>query len=233
MNLGFPPLPGVPQSGMPFFTKPGRSRLSQPCPAPPPLPPRQVAAGSTIRLGADRAAPGLAALAVVRAVLVQGALLHTVRNGFELGAHAGFLCSGALGWVGAENCQEEPIPVSPTYPLPAPRSPNFNPKDFGFSGPGAAITSSQRTSSPGQGSLILESSLMLGLRAPSPLLLSFCLEAIQGASRSSSSGLCFQRRESLRPSNFEPSLVSPTPVHWTPDLKFQGSLAVSPRAAKF
>lgn len=108
----------------------------------------------------------------------------------------------------------EPSPTG----IPSPcSSPNFNSRDFGFSGPGAPITSSQRASSPGQGSLALESSLMLG----------FCLD------RSSSPGLCFQRRESLRPSNFKPSLVSPPPVHWTPDPKFQGSLAVDPRATKF
>lgn len=126
--------------------------------------------GATIRLGADRAAARLAALAVVRTVLVQSALQHTVRNWFELGALAGFLCIGALGgWVGAETCQGEPSPVPPAYPLPAPRSPNFNPKDFGFFGPGAPIISSQRASPPSQGSLTLENSPMLGFKVPSPL----------------------------------------------------------------
>lgn len=140
LSLGCPssPNPGAPASRSPALSPPGRR-------------------GATIRLGAYRAAPSLAALAVVRAVLVQGALLHTVRSWFELGAHSGFLCSRALGWVGTETCQGEPSPVPPAYPLPAPRSPNFNPKDFGFSGPGAAITSYRRTSPPGQGSLTLES----------------------------------------------------------------------------
>lgn len=49
----------------------------------------------TIRRGADKAAAGLAALAVAGALVVQGALLHTVRTLWELGAHAWFLCSGA------------------------------------------------------------------------------------------------------------------------------------------
>lgn len=86
--------------------------------------------GATIRLGADRAAAGLAALVVVLTVVVQDARLHTVSNWFELGAHTGFLCSGASEWVAAENFQGERGPVPPAYSLPAPRSPNFNPKDF-------------------------------------------------------------------------------------------------------
>lgn len=63
--------------------------------------------GATIRLGADRAAAGLAALVVVLAVIVQDARFHTVSNWLELGAHTGFLCSGALEWVAAENFQGE------------------------------------------------------------------------------------------------------------------------------
>lgn len=137
--------PGAPASRSPALSLPGHP-------------------GATIGLQADRAAAGLTALAVVCAVLVPVALLRTIRNRVELGAHAGFICSGALGWLGAENCQEEPSPVPPPYPLPTPRPPNFNPKDFGFSGPGAPITSS-----PGEGSLTLESSLMPSFRAPSPL----------------------------------------------------------------
>lgn len=124
--------------------------------------------GATIRLGADRAAAGLAALVVVLTVVVQDARLHTVSNWLELGAHTGFLCSGALEWVAAENFQGERGPVPPAYSLPAPRSPNFNPKDFRLSGPRAPITP-QRAPSLGQGSRTLERSLMLGFRVPSPL----------------------------------------------------------------
>lgn len=72
------PNPGAPASRNPALSPPGHP-------------------GATIRLGADRAAARQAALAVVRTVLVQIALQHTARNWFELGTHAGFLCSSALG----------------------------------------------------------------------------------------------------------------------------------------
>lgn len=119
--------------------------------------------GATIRLGADRAAAGLAALVVVLTVVVQDARLHTVSNWFELGAHTGFLCSGALEWVAAENFQgERGGGGSPTGILtPRSKIPKFQPQ-------GPPITP-QRAPSLGQGSRTLERSLMLGFRVPSPL----------------------------------------------------------------
>lgn len=87
--------------------------------------------GATIRLGADRAAARLAALAVVRTVLVQSALQHTVRNWFELGALAGFLCIGALGWVGGSRDLSGRTEPSPTrISSPCSEIPKSQPQGF-------------------------------------------------------------------------------------------------------
>lgn len=90
--IGFPPVQPsrVPASGVPFFPSPcapaSRSprgpALSQP-----------GCGGVTIRTGTDRAAASLAALEIVEALVVRGALLCAVSSLLELGAHAGFLCS--------------------------------------------------------------------------------------------------------------------------------------------
>lgn len=152
---------------MPFFAKP------KPGPLPPlttPPCPRQVTPGLPLGLEQTELQPAWQHLRLSAQSLSK---VHSNTQsviGSSWGHSPGFSASVPWdGWVGAETCQGEPSPVPPAYPLPAPRSPNFNPKDFGFFGPRAPIISSQTASPPSQGSLTLENSPMLGFKVPSPL----------------------------------------------------------------